>query len=200
MVTNKDIDSSIVTMRADGTNKKVVYKAVDGVAFAPSWSPNDEWITFGFGSFLEGRRNNPAKIIMVRRDGTEAQDLTSGMPNAGFPSWSPDGSRILFTRKQDENFDIFTINPDGTEVRRMTTFPANDARAVWTQDGKYILWNSGEYGFKDEAALYDNSFQPYGSIWIMNADGSGKRQLTDSHREDAMPAFVPNTITAKVAK
>ena len=55
------------------------------------------------------------------------------------------------------------------------------------------MWNSGEYGFKDEAALYDNSFQPYGSIWIMNADGTGKRQLTDSHWEDAMPAFVPKT-------
>ena len=78
--------------------------------------------------------------------------------------------------------------------KRTTTFPANDAHAVWSQDGKYILWNSGEYGFKDEAALYDNSFQPYGSIWMMNGDGTGKRQLTDSHWEDAMPCFVPGSI------
>ena len=54
------------------------------------------------------------------------------------------------------------------------------------------MWNSGEYGFKDEAALYDHSFQPYGSIWIMNPDGSETRQLTDSHWEDAMPCFVPS--------
>jgi Tol biopolymer transport system component len=220
-------------MDANGGNKRVVYKAVDGVAFAPSWSPDGEWIVFGFGSFLQGRRSGPGKIMIVRRDGTGAQNFTPGMPNAGFPSWSPDGkeivfrswgpaemglrilnpqarsvrvltngpdnlpywspdgSRVLFTRKQEENFDIYTIKPDGTDVRRMTTFPANDAHAVWTQDGKYILWNSGEYGFKDEAALYDHSFQPYGSIWIMKADGTGKRQLTDSHWEDAMPCFVP---------
>lgn len=57
------------------------------------------------------------------------------------------------------------------------------------------MWNSGEYGFKDEAALYDNSFQPYGSIWIMKADGTQKRQLTDSHWEDAMPCFVPTAQT-----
>jgi len=236
LITNKDVDSSIVTMDANGENKRMVYKAVDGVAFAPSWSPDGEWIAFGFGSFLQGRRTGPGKIMMVCRDGTQVQDLTSGMPNAGFPSWSPDGkqivyrswgsnemglrimdvqdhlvkvltngsdnlpywspdgSRILFTRAEDGNFDIYTIRPDGTDLRRMTTFPANDAHAVWSADGKYIMWNSGEYGFKDEAALYDHSFQPYGSIWIMNADGSGKRQLTDSHWEDAMPCFVPKRV------
>jgi Tol biopolymer transport system component len=235
LLTNKDVDSSIVTMDADDQNKRVVYKALDGVAFAPSWSPDGEWIAFGFGSFLQGRRSGAGKIMLVRRDGTGVQDLTSGMPNAGFPNWSlhgneivyrswganemglripnvrdhsvrvltngsdnlpdwsPDSSRILFTRSQDGNFDIYTIKPDGTDACRMTTFPANDAHAVWTQDGKYILWNSGEYGFKDEAALYDNSFQPYGSIWIMKADGSDKRQLTDSHWEDAMPCFVPKS-------
>jgi Tol biopolymer transport system component len=233
LVTNKNVDSSIVTMDADGQNKRVIYKAVNGVAFAPSWSPDGEWIAFGFGSFLQGRRTGPAKIMMVRKSGTDAQDLTSGMPNAGFPSWSadgkeivyrswkpkemglrvlqvqdrsvrvlthgtdnlpywsPDGSRILFTRSEGVNFDIYTMAPDATDVRRLTTFPANDAHAVWSQDGKHIMWNSGEYGFKDEAALYDNSFQPYGSIWIMKADGTDKRQLTDSHWEDAMPCFVP---------
>ncbi len=38
--------------------------------------------------------------------------LTNGYDN--LPSWSPDGSRILFTRRgADSNFDIFTIRPDG---------------------------------------------------------------------------------------
>ncbi len=236
LITNKDVDSSLVTMKADGSNQKVVYKAVDGAAFAPAWSPDGDWIVFGFGSFLQGRRTGGAKIMLMRRDGTELQELTPAMPNAGFPSWSadgkeivfrswgpdsmglrilnrtsnqtrvltngpdnlpywsPDGSRIVFTRGQEKNFDIYTIKPDGTELRRLTTFPANDAHAVWTADGR-ILWNSGEYGFKDEAALYDQSFQPYGSIWIMNADGTGKRQLTDSHWEDSMPCFVPTGST-----
>ena len=51
--------------------------------------------------------------------------------------------------------------------------------------------DSGIYGFRDEAALYDNTFQQYGQIFIMNADGSEKRALTDSRWEDSMPLLIP---------
>ena len=231
LVTNKDADSSVVIMDAAGNHRKIVFKAVEGAAFAPSWSPDGQRIAFGYGGFLQGRRTSGARIVLVNRDGSGVQELTPDMPNAGFPSWSadgreivyrsfgtgemglriynletrstrvltkeadnlpawsPDGARILFTRKQDDNFDIYTIKPDGTDLVRLTDFPANDAHAVWSGDGKFILWDSGEYGFRDEAALYDHSFQPYGSIWIMNPDGTGKRQLTESHWEDSMPCF-----------
>jgi hypothetical protein len=43
---------------------------------------------------------------------------------------------------------------------------------------KYIMWHIGEYGFKDEAAPYDNSFQPYGSIWIEKPDGTPRNYST----------------------
>ncbi|MBC7671073.1 MAG: PD40 domain-containing protein [Polaromonas sp.] len=107
------------------------------------------------------------------------------------PFWSSDSSLIAFTRKHDgNNVDVYTIRPGGTDARQLTTTPANDAHAVWTADSKYLLWNSGMNGFKDEAALYDNTFQPYGGIFIMRADGTDKCQLTDSPCEDGMPRFV----------
>ena len=120
------------------------------------------------------------------------------------PGWSPDGSRILFTRRVDTvNFDIFTIRPDGSDLLRLTTNRATDGHAVWTADGR-IMWNSGIYGFRDEAALYDNTFQQYGQIFIMNADGSGKRMLTDSRWEDfdaaLHPGEVPLTIRSLKAR
>jgi len=46
------------------------------------------------------------------------------------------------------------------------------------------------YGFRDESAIYDNTFQPYGQIMVMNVDGSNKTMLTDSMWEDSMPLFV----------
>ena len=233
VVTEKAVsDGTISIMDADGSNKQRIYSAGSGAAFAPAWSPNGEWIAFGLGGYLQARRTKPATIMLVRRDGTGLRELTPDSLNAGFPSWSPDGtrivyrfwgateglrildvatgavqvittaydnmpfwspdgSRIAFTRKHDgNNFDIYTIRPDGTDLRQLTTTPANDAHAVWTADGMSLMWSSGIYGFKDEAALYDNTFQPYGAIFIMNADGSNKRQLTDSPWEDSMPRYV----------
>jgi len=44
------------------------------------------------------------------------------------------------------------------------------------------------YGFKDEAPLYDNSFQPFAQIFIMRADGSDHNtRSTYSRWEDSMP-------------
>lgn len=233
VLTEKALNSSIATMNADGSGRKRVFNAEGGAAFMPTWSPDGQWIAFGYGGYLQSRKTQGAKVMMVKRDGTNAQDLTDGLPNAGFPSWSPDGKKIVyrvwggnewglrildvasrsvnvlttaydnlpfwspdgtlisFTRKHgNNNFDIFTIKPDGSDLRQLTTSPANDAHAAWTADSKCLMWSSGMYGFKDEAALYDDNFQPYGALFIMKADGSDKRQLTDSPWEDALPAYV----------
>jgi Tol biopolymer transport system component len=108
------------------------------------------------------------------------------------PFWSPDGSKIVFTRRVSyTNFDICTIKPDGTDLQILTTSGGNDAHAVWTADGR-ILYSTAEYGFRDEAATYDNTFQPYGQIVVMNADGSDKKLLVDTMWEDSMPLYVPN--------
>ena len=123
---------------------------------------------------MRPRRRRPARLHRV-----------------GPRTFSPDGRRILFTRKVDDvNFDVFTIRPDGTDLLRVTSHRASDGHAVWSYDGR-IMWNGSRYGFRDEAALYDNTFQQYGQILIMNADGSDKRMLTDSKWEDSMPCLVP---------
>ena len=96
LVTRKDGDSSIDIMAADGTNRREVFPAKGGSAFAPEWSPDGQSIVFAYGGFLQSRNRQPAKIMMVRRDGTSLATLTEGSPNAGFPSWSPDGTRVVY--------------------------------------------------------------------------------------------------------
>jgi len=62
---------------------------------------------------------------------------------------------------------------------------------VWTNGGKQILWNSAIAGYRDEACMYDQTFQPYGQVFVMDADGGNKRQITDSVWEDSTPQYVP---------
>lgn len=260
-LSNKDVDTSLVVMKADGSDRQLVFQSTThcaksknpsgqcgdmiGVALTPSWFPDSQKLVFSFGGYWRTRDQNVANVKMINRDGTGVEDLTSTTSNTGFASVSPDGKqmvyrswakgdeglrimdlatrkvrvltndwdnvpgwspatsgpsagRIVFTRKQkDGNFDIFTIKSDGTGLLRVTSFPASDAHAVWSWDGKKIMWSSSEYGFKDEAALYDNSFEPYGQVWIMDPDGSHKEQMTNSRWEDSLPAFVPPVALGK---
>ena len=130
------------------------------------------------------------RILDLRTRRTKT--LTTDWDN--LPSFSPDGSRIVFTRKVSEyNYDVCTIRPDGSDLRVLTSSGANDAHAVWTHDGR-ILYSTGMFGFQYECALYDQTFQPYGQIMVMDADGGGKRVLTDSIWEDSMPVYLPKDI------
>ncbi|KAJ5081496.1 hypothetical protein NUU61_009760 [Penicillium alfredii] len=98
--------------------------------------------------------------------------LTTAKDN--LPFYSPDGKRIVFTRRTSyTNFDVVTIRLDGRDPRRLNR-------------------QCGMYGFRDECALYDQTFQPYGQIMQMNSDGSNKTLLTDSKWEDSMGLYLPN--------
>ena len=53
-----------------------------------------------------------------------------------------------------------------------------------------MLFSSSRFGFKDEAPLVDIP-QPYGELFIMTADGSGQRALTDNQWEEGTPGWQP---------
>jgi Tol biopolymer transport system component len=175
--------AKIMRIRRDGSGVEELTDGKLNCGF-PSYSADGQQLVYRVWSEDE----KGLRILNLADRSTRV--LTTEPDN--LPGWSPDGSRIVFTRRVDAvNFDVFTIRPDGSELRRLTTSGANDGHAVWTADGRKIWWSSGMYGFRDEAVLYDNTFQQYGQIFIMNADGSDKRMMTDSRWEDSMPLYIP---------
>jgi Tol biopolymer transport system component len=231
-------EAPLFTEDADGSHARQIFHEKDGATMAPTWSPDGQWIAFGFGAFFAARQNKPAHVMMIRADGSERKNLTNGPANSGFPSWSPDGKRIVFriwgedrglrilnledgsvktltedydnfpswspmgdritfTRAFNHAFDIFSIRPDGSDLKQLTDAPGNDGHTSWSPDGKYLLFSSARFGFKDEAPLYDRAPQPYGELFVMNANGSEQRPLTDNNWEDATAAWQPSVQPGK---
>ena len=158
----RNFSAKLARVRRDGTGHE---ELTDGSIHSgfPSYSADGKEIVYRVWSEKE------KGLRIFNLETRQTRVLTQGYDN--LPGWSPDGRRILFTRKVDDvNFDVFTIRPDGSDLLRVTSHRSSDGHAVWTEDGR-IMWNGGIYGFRDEAALYDNTFQQYGQIFIMNADG-----------------------------
>jgi Tol biopolymer transport system component len=169
-------------VRRDGTGEE---RLTDGSIHSgfPSYSADGKEIVFRVWSEKE------KGLRILNLETRQTRVLTQGYDN--LPGWSPDGQRIVFTRKrEDGNFDVYTIRPDGSGLFRCTDHESSDGHAVWSADGR-ILWSGSQHGFRDEAPLYEQTFQQYGQIYVMNADGSNKRILTDSKWEDSMPLYVP---------
>lgn len=151
----------------------------------------------GFPSYSADGNEIVYRVWSLQEKGLRIMDLTTRAARVltdGFdnlPDWSPDGKRITFTRREsDGTFHVYTIRPDGSDLYRCTDHGSSDGHSVWTADGR-IMWSGSQHGFRDEAPLYEQTFQQYGQIYIMNADGSDKRILTDSRWEDSMPLYVP---------
>jgi Tol biopolymer transport system component len=179
--------AAVLRVRSDGSAWEALTDNSTNAGF-PSYSADGNQLAYRVWGQENGLRVLDLTTRATRVLTTESDNL---------PDWSADGKLILFTRKTSAtNFDVCTIRPDGTGLRVLTSSGANDGHAVWNADGR-ILYNSGMYGFREEAALYDDTFQPYGQIFAMNADGSGKKLLTDSQWEDSMPIYLPQDILSR---
>ncbi|MBX3281802.1 MAG: PD40 domain-containing protein [Acidobacteria bacterium] len=84
----------------------------------------------------------------------------------GDPSFAPDEGSILFVSDRDGNLEIYSKDLTTGEIRRLTDDPAHDAFPSYSPDGTQILFSSARD--KDDR-----------DIFIMNADGTGVRQIVD---------------------
>lgn len=176
--------ADIALLKPDGTALEVLTDGSRNCGF-PSWSPDGRHLVYRAGS----KDGSGLFILDVVRRTSRA--LTSGPGHDNFPAWSPKGDRIAFMSDRDGDYEIYTVRPDGGDVQRLTHSPGNDAHPTWSPDGAWIGFVSARGGFKDESALHPYNPQPYGELYVMRADGSQPRALTDDPFEDGTPRFKP---------
>ena len=137
-------------------------------------------------------------IYTVSRDGTGLRRLTNYDVYTAEGVLSPDGRRIVFTSLKDGDLDIYTMNVDGTDVRRLTRTPGYDGGPWWSPDGTKIVYRA--WHPTDSASLADyqgllaqRMVRPSRmELWVMNADGSGQRQITSLGGANFGPSWTPD--------
>jgi len=129
---------AIFTVGIDGKGLRQVTPWALG-ASEPNWSPDGNRIAFNVPGepFAGGEQN----IFTIRPDGTEMRQLTEhlemgeGNVQGTFdPSWSPDGSQLIFTHFPSTNglADLYVVNSDGTGLHVFArTRLMNESHAVW---------------------------------------------------------------------
>lgn len=151
----------IWTMEADGSNPRQLTHD-PAAAQTPDWSPDGQHIAY------DGGPNANSDIWVIPATGGEATPITTNEVQETAPAWSPTGERLAFMGKVDEHWQIFIVDADGSDLEQVTGGPTDHRYPRWHPDGQRILFNT----------LTREPDPQVGQIFIMNADGTNRRQIT----------------------
>jgi TolB protein len=171
-------------MNADGTNPVQLTGtpggAPTGVYEAPAWSPDGTRIAYSTAN----------TIGVMNADGANYHDITwpGGDRRFRYPAWSPDSTKLAFENILPDAGDgygsmtnVAVINADGSGMHDLISFFEDgvvDSEPAWSPDGTEILFASNRSGTRN--------------VWIMNSDGSGKANVTNSRFDDQGPTWSPD--------
>jgi TolB protein len=157
----------LMTADLDGANAKQI---TDGtfVAWGPRWSPDGRAIAFA-------SRETPEElnVWMMKPDGSGRRRVTHFNASEGHaqsPAWSPDGRRLAIqvddTDPKVHRSHLWTVDIASGAVHKLAAHSEAylDEIPAWFPDGKRIVFGSDRTGRLE--------------LWVVNADGSGQRQLT----------------------
>jgi TolB protein len=167
---SKDGGTNLFLMRPTGGGLRALTNGL-GISVSPSISPNGRQIVF------TSDRGGSPQVYMMDIEGTNLRRLTfDGEYNAS-PRWSPRGDRITFvSNRSGEGFQIYLMDPNGSGLQQMTSVGTNEDPA-WSPDGRHLVFTSTRGGRKE--------------IYVMHADGSGQKRLTQNAFSNFAPDWSP---------
>lgn len=136
-----------------------------GVVYGARWSPDGQRI-----AFADRDAQGVLHVFVMKADGSDRRQLTHFPVSDGqaqMPAWSPDGSKLAVQAgTKDRPAHIWIVDVATGAARKLATHdePYLDEVPAWSPDGRRIAFQSNRTGWME--------------IWVMNADGSGARQLT----------------------
>ncbi|MDE0170902.1 MAG: hypothetical protein OXS29_15570 [bacterium] len=180
----------VVDTEGRGHSRRLDATAGTDWADDPVWSPDGSRMAFTRSMSADNALGFVDELFLIDADGTNVTQITQtegGAYGTGRPVWSPDGTRIAFTRFRDldpaptvSNIDseLLVVNADGTDQRLLADTDGDDHNPVWSPDGTRIAFH--------------HSTQSTTKILVVNADGSGQRVLARTRGEEWGPWWSPD--------
>jgi TolB protein len=164
-VSNRDGDHDLYVTTPDGSELLRITRSAANES-APLWSGSR--LVFAVWA------DNKSTVYAASADAP--QPTVIGTSTGRQPAISPDGKKLLFSKGQFPAMQLVESALDGSNERELTKTPSAQFNAVYSPDQKQIAF-----------ARSDSTRQL--QIWVMNADGSGERQLTHFKTEDGSPQW-----------
>ncbi len=201
----------IYTMRADGAETRMVSTG-DGRTTCSYFFPNGKRILYA--STHAATRACPPRpdfskgyvwpvyagydIYTANPDGSDLRPLTDVDGYDAEATISTNGKRIVFTSMRSGDLDIYTMDADGRNVKRLTDELGYDGGPFFSRDGKQIVYRAyhpqtPEQQTRYKQKLTEGVIEPtVFELWLMNADGSHKRQVTHLNAASFAPYLFPD--------
>jgi TolB protein len=166
---------SIVGLRLSDHSRRRLHPTVVNHQFDPAFSRDGRYHAFG-------RSATSPQMVLVIQDTHEKKENVfrprESRATARNPSFSPDGSRIVFSLSDIGGHQIASVNTRGEDLKYLTKATGINAWPAYSPDGRRIAFGSSRSG----------DFE----IYVMNADGSDVVPLTRSPGLDVRPAWSPD--------